>query len=1647
MKVPADKGQGAAGKAEHGTPKLGDPRQAAVEREKLRSILSGAPGFAGALDAPGSPLDPATRGAMESAFGQDFGDVRVHTSASAGAMADGLGANALTVGSDIAFAAGRYRPGVPEGERLIAHELAHVVQQRLGGSRGPALSADTPGTVSSPSEPHEREADRAASLVVLSGHVPRLTPSTGRIQLQQQGDTAQDVESYPVRPAAEGDRALIDEGQRFFDRTREALGNPVEGRPPCLVVGTGLTWYDGNGNKVDAYVLREGATLWGPGWYLAGPDWTLRLHESLGELIWRHTTFESESVGWLFNWLTPADSQRFQQAKLPPVFLVAIPETAVSRGGQFKGTGWAKPLVDQVRKLLEARASGGDKAPLDPATQRRIPDKLVEWSNERGAYVNVWVDGAHESLLLSDEESAEDLEKRVEDAAERVRNARDPSQSTRMAGGARTTGFVGRSEQDVPLEGARHIANRPAYPSNIINYGGDITVTGATNRFKMQLNYSPAGAGLLSQVAARGQRIRYNWELLDVTNVKPDALGAVARVAPGSGERISPMQGEKMAAKQKLGHTLEDLEADVLSGPASQVLVTWPARSAWLSVVGISTVVQVVGTPISTFISTVTTPYNEQRIGFSKEGEFLIRCIATPAHEEGDVIARASSVAVVAVKVQNINARAADVNQRSFAELRKLEEELGKVKGDERTRIEARIKALRRVETGTAAELGRDALELVDKRLAVVDQLEAANKAGTPRDDRPWELRLLAAQLELQSIPLSDYRASLVAQKAQLGARLSLIEKATSQMPYGNYRPHATLVSEETGQVNELILVLGEAKDSTKGSRHYLLADVTAPTPSARYVYEGTSGKPGLAGHSEAVKQAFIDFSRENGYGRGTISLRMPALLEEAVEGKLDVPDQMHSAPGSRARALQRLKDLATAAEIAGLFVTGPAGLAIGALGAVAGAIVAAESLTSRHAAGALKWDFQTVMDVSSIVGGAAGVAGAGLGALQKLPKWASHVERTQRALHIFGVTQMGASVIIVPYELEQHLREIENTPGLSEGMKAARRAEAILGALRSGMMTVVSAAQMLETPGETATPRRAAEHEGPRKTVEAPGAPAGPAHEGKAAGAAGEPAAPAVVREGPVPEGAATKPRPVTLEAPPEIREGLPPDLRARIPVEVAVGDSSTTVRVNYTVDEKGVVTDIRIRAGEGASARDIELHTRTVRLMERYSGFSGQVRNYIERIGSFITGNARAVPGTRAWEAKLELDKLPDIIKDRAQRLTDSDAKDVELRAHLEEELRLLEAQLAEHGRILAKMELTPGLGFVAAEGVSTGAQKAKEFGYLDAPAEYFWRWRNDRLELVSRGEAPKLKYEPSGKEPATPGKFVEDTGAREEPSFIKGATKAEAFEVFGGNNPETEFGRYVKMLLAEGIAPSVTEIRDAMQPPGTRTYRTVRHNLKQKFIDAVMERLINPQRLEQTATYRSVLKSTKSPEQALKAASHTEMLRLTRDLASADKGSIAERWYMEMYGKARGGETQVSISKEQAKALNVELLENRRIDVVEGDTIRELKNVSGPLGKRERDQVMDLLKLVGKRLPRKGGETDTIARVNETILDPRGALANAAWMYVMLAPAAKRPLQFEIYNSRGESMIITSANRDILADAARLSTRLGLPQKEGG
>jgi hypothetical protein len=101
-------------------------------KTRSNTEASGSP-TAGALGrdlGAGRPLDPSVRRFMEPRFGQNFAQVRVHSDARAAASARAVNAMGYTIGNHVVFGSGQYEPTSAAGRSLLAHELAHVVQQQ-----------------------------------------------------------------------------------------------------------------------------------------------------------------------------------------------------------------------------------------------------------------------------------------------------------------------------------------------------------------------------------------------------------------------------------------------------------------------------------------------------------------------------------------------------------------------------------------------------------------------------------------------------------------------------------------------------------------------------------------------------------------------------------------------------------------------------------------------------------------------------------------------------------------------------------------------------------------------------------------------------------------------------------------------------------------------------------------------------------------------------------------------------------------------------------------------------------------------------------------------------------------------------------------------------------------------------------------------------------------------------------------------------------------------------------------------------------------------------------------------------------------------------------------------------------------------------
>ena len=158
-----------------------------------------------AAGSSGSPLPADLRDRFEASLGADLSGVRIHTGADSEAAAAAVAARAYAVGNDIHFGAGQYDPSSADGQLLIAHEVAHTVQQ--GGA---TPSRQNKLEVSSAGDAAEVEADAAASAMVTGApfEVASTSPALARKENTDTGE--EQKEEKPKFPKWVGDKDQLE---------------------------------------------------------------------------------------------------------------------------------------------------------------------------------------------------------------------------------------------------------------------------------------------------------------------------------------------------------------------------------------------------------------------------------------------------------------------------------------------------------------------------------------------------------------------------------------------------------------------------------------------------------------------------------------------------------------------------------------------------------------------------------------------------------------------------------------------------------------------------------------------------------------------------------------------------------------------------------------------------------------------------------------------------------------------------------------------------------------------------------------------------------------------------------------------------------------------------------------------------------------------------------------------------------------------------------------------------------------------------------------------------------------------------------------------------------------------------------------------
>jgi hypothetical protein len=874
-----------------------------------------------------------------------------------------------------------------------------------------------------------------------------------------------------------------------------------------VIAGGRLHLYDTDMKPLGTWRLNPNARIPGDGYYLSafGPDpsakppryrwysFRLGVEETTDEDTWFPQGFGTRNdKGDLLveDWLSPADRAAFDKAsgtEMPTRIGVIV-----SGYGEAGAAEKAKKQVGRVKGKIAKEKTGEGKGDKNTdATQKKLPDSVTVVEDKKGIHVRLMVDGARQDIEYRDGETDAKLLDRIKDATQKVRDEIDPSKAVRVGPPPPEGAPAGKISQKpgaggvavpegFPITPEGRVPNAPAYPAKLISHGpdaakpSDLTVNGATLDYTMQLDYAAMSYGTQDEVFNRLQPIAFKWELIDITNLDVEKMKAKMKEA---GEKTD--SGITQDLERKLSNTWEDTVNDVKDMAGS------PAFGQYMGLVAVSDLIQVGGALISSFFSVISQPLEDRSIGFNKEGTFILRCFAQPvitdyakekeAAGEWKLLIRAPSVAVRGVQVTPINKRAQQANDVELTTIETLKQQLENVplmytKEEIQKTLDEAVEGL---SDNTIGQVERQ-IRHTDEELGRVKEWQDADAQKKTLDQRGDSLRLWKARLDLNGTELGPYEAQLREVKPKLEETLKRSKAFGSKgIPGQKFGPRMTFSSEVDGNTYPILANLGETSQSKDGHRIWRLVDFTSADTQDYYDGEGAT-------HNEAIRNAFFKFRDNAGYGRGALAIRLPlAQLKAYTNEDISVDGVMRVRPGQDARFYQRLQDLATAAELAALVVSGPAGMAIGLIGAVAGGIVAAHNLASRAHADRLKWDFQTAMDIVGVVGAVVAVGGAAAKGAQALGEAGAASAKARKlgttekamaglakravqvgdALHIAGEGMMKGQWIILPiatyHEFEEIAEEEEKDPSPSAAKYKAKRLEALARAIKGGLVQV----------------------------------------------------------------------------------------------------------------------------------------------------------------------------------------------------------------------------------------------------------------------------------------------------------------------------------------------------------------------------------------------------------------------------------------------------------------------------------------------------------------------------------------------------------------------------------------------------------------
>ena len=654
--------------------------QVQANREECLDSIQTSPDLEGRITSRqghGQKLEGRTRGQMEDLMGEDFGDVSIHTDETANSLAQALQAKAFTVGQDVFFREGEYQPASTSGQKLIGHELTHVVQQKGSAQAETGDRARQGPAVGHPVMPSPtRRARRSATEETAPSERSSEEPLEG---FGGAGQATAAAASPPPPDAEEKEGSYRARGllQTAEPRLQKS---PIQHRTPrdssSLVVQRNLTGTTGH-REGEGQILNDE-------WYLIWGTW----REGDDDATWTART-RTRWITWRFGRDLPPELRRRMRREL--------------MRGDLTTTG--------IEHVVGRQYAG--------AVRRSRIATMVRW-HERATG-----DGGEEQEAQASDQDAEQ---------EIVRTEGEPEETTEEQAGIGSpvaTEEEGGRPFDLPSLPAqiRGLRVQPAGGTGI--YVMDIDYRSAAR--------GPMAEA--ARVSWAMTETEYIWEVWNVSNApevqaaqelirrgrEPESGGTRETIGRGAGTR---------RGFERVGQDVEGLEerieAEQQAAIAEERYVDALAEELNRSLMPLDIAARY-GEQILRAVGDLTASDRERQIPWEQEGTYVIRCVATinPHAREGER-RRAPSIATRVVVVQQLErvsrealrapTEAVTSLQLRLAILRRLPE--GDPQRAEIPQIERQLRTAEIEATGSPVTIIRNRLEL---KQAELERVRAAS--------------------------------------------------------------------------------------------------------------------------------------------------------------------------------------------------------------------------------------------------------------------------------------------------------------------------------------------------------------------------------------------------------------------------------------------------------------------------------------------------------------------------------------------------------------------------------------------------------------------------------------------------------------------------------------------------------------------------------------------------------------------------------------------------------------------------------------------------------------------------------------------------------------------------------------------------------